>query len=173
LASAEVDCELVGTKCARKTQSNSGQWVGESVRRCDGGQRVSKGDRPNSMNKLAQRFQELEVYQASFRFQQEIFEASKQWPLEERYALTDQVRRSSRSIGANIAEAWAKRRYPAHFVSKLTDSDGELQEARHWLSSAFACRYLSDKQHVDLVSQAEIVGKMLGTMIRDYETFTL
>jgi len=124
------------------------------------------------MSRLAQSFQELEVYRASFRFQQEIFEASKRWPDEERYALTDQIRRSSRSIGANIAEAWAKRRYPAHFLSKLTDSDGELQETRHWLTSAQACGYLSEDQHAELVNQADIVGKQLGSMIRDHNTFT-
>src|SRR5438552_3876659 len=98
------------------------------------------------MSKLAQSFQDLEVYQEAFRFQQEIFKVSKAWPMEERFALIDQIRRSSRSIGANLAEAWAKRRYPAHFLSKLTDSDGELQETFHWLSSAAACGYLTNRE---------------------------
>ena len=76
-------------------------------------------------------FRELRVYQEACELDFAIFRVTKGFPKEELYSLTDQVRRSSRSIGANIAEAWAKRRYPAHFVSKLTDSDGELQETRH------------------------------------------
>lgn len=83
------------------------------------------------MTKLAQSFREMEVYQEAFRLQQEIFEITKRLPVEERYSLTDQICRSSRSIGANLAESWAKRRYPAHFLSKLTDADGELQETFH------------------------------------------
>ncbi len=76
----------------------------------------STNDEGESMSKLAQTFQDLEVYQEAFRLQQEIFTMSKRLPAEERFSLTDQIRRSSRSIGANIAEAWAKRRYPAHFL---------------------------------------------------------
>jgi four helix bundle protein len=87
-------------------------------------------------------FIDLEVYRSGFVLQQAIFEASKKWPRNEDYSLTDQIRRSSRSVGANIAEAWAKRRYPAHFLSKLTDSDGELQETLHWLLTARDSGYL-------------------------------
>src|SRR6266498_1792177 len=86
------------------------------------------------MNKVDS-FKELEVYQLAFKVQQEIFLATQHWPSKEDYSLTDQIRRSSRSIGANLAESWAKRRYPAHFLSKLTDADGELQETFHWISS--------------------------------------
>ncbi len=93
------------------------------------------------MNKVNS-VRELDVYQSAFSLQQEIFAVSKAFPREETYSLTDQIRRSSRSIGANLSEAWAKRRYPAHFLSKLTDADGELQETLHWLSSAEACEYL-------------------------------
>src|SRR5437870_11170072 len=85
------------------------------------------------MSKLVQSFQDLDVYRGAFKLQQKLFAASKRWPDTEKFALTDQIRGSSRSIEANIAEAWAKRRYPAHFLSKLTDSDGELQETVHWL----------------------------------------
>jgi four helix bundle protein len=95
-------------------------------------------------------FRELRVYQQAFDLQQEIFRLSKRWPTEEKYALTDQVRRSSRSIGANVAESWAKRSYPAHFVSKLTDADGELQETDHWFATALACEYLDTPQHSEL-----------------------
>jgi len=101
-----------------------------------------------------------------------VFEETKRWPREEKYALIDQIRRSSRSIGANIAEAWAKRRYPAHFVSKLTDADGELQETRHWLGRALQYGY-ADKVKTDgMENQCATIGKMLGNMIKKPETFT-
>ncbi len=123
------------------------------------------------MSKLAQGFQELELYQESFRFQQEIFRMSKQLPAEERFSLTDQIRRSSRSIGANIAESWAKRRYPAHFLSKLTDADGELQETCHWIRSAVACGYWSEHDAKKLADHASVVGRLLGSTINNYESF--
>jgi four helix bundle protein len=113
----------------------------------------------------------LEVYKASFALQQLIFELSRKRPPEERYSLTDQIRRASRSIGASIAEAWAKRRYPAHFLSKLTDSDGELQETLHWLDSAKACGYLTPAHAEELQQLASKVGRQLGSMINRRETF--
>jgi four helix bundle protein len=88
-------------------------------------------------------FRELRVYKAATELQQAVFQMSKTWPHEEKFSLTDQVRRSSRAVGANIAESWAKRNYPSHFVSKLTDADGELQETAHWLSTALACKYIA------------------------------
>ena len=124
-------------------------------------------------SKLVKAYRELDVYKVSFRFQQAVFQLSKAFPKDEIYSLTDQVRRSSRSIGANIAESWAKRRYPAHFVSKLTDSDGELQETTHWLRTAFACEYISETQCSDLIHQAEEIGKMLGSMIANHQLFCL
>ncbi len=87
--------------------------------------------------------------------------------------MTDQVRRSSRSVGANLAEAWSKRRYPAHFLSKLSDSDGELQETFHWLESALLCGYLASDSHAALCELARSVGAMLGSMIRSYDSFCL
>jgi four helix bundle protein len=114
---------------------------------------------------------ELEVYQAAFSLQQDIFRASKAFPKEEMYSLTDQIRRASRSIGANLSEAWSKRRYPAHFLSKLTDSDGELQETHHWLDTAEACGYLGIDDLTNLREQAEAVGRQLGTMIIKHESF--
>lgn len=114
---------------------------------------------------------DLEVYKAAFGLQQEIFEVSRGFPREETYSLVDQVRRSSRSIGANLSEAWAKRRYPAHFLSKLTDADGELQETLHWLDSAEACRYLDPEQATRLREVAAKVGRQLGAMINRHETF--
>jgi four helix bundle protein len=89
----------------------------------------------------------------------------------EDYSLTDQIRRSSRSIGANIAESWAKRRYPAHFLSKLTDADGELQETLHWLKTAKACEYVSAADHERLIPQLQQIGRLLGSMINRHESF--
>jgi four helix bundle protein len=91
------------------------------------------------MSERISSFKDLRVYKLAFDVQQGIFETSKRFPAEERYALTDQIRRASRSIGANLAEAWQKRRYVAHFVSKLTDADGEQAETQHWLDTAAAC----------------------------------
>lgn len=120
---------------------------------------------------LAEHFWELDVYEAAFDLQQKVFELTRNWPAEERYALTDQVRRSSRSIGACISEAWAKRRYSAHFISKLTDSDGELQETVHWLRSARACDYISDENYENLMRQTAVVGGKLKNTIAKADSF--
>ena len=116
-------------------------------------------------------FRELRVYQEMFALQQDIFTASRNWPREEQFALTDQIRRSSRAMGANVGEAWAKRRYPAHFLSKLTDADGEVQETSHWLATAFACGYLTASSHEMFGARLESIGKMLGKMMSKPETF--
>ena len=113
----------------------------------------------------AEHFRDLAVYQRAFTLQQAIFDLSKTFPVEEKYSLTDQIRRSSRSVGANIAEAWSKRRYPAHFVSKLSDSDGELAETIHWLDSALACGYLSAEVHGTLIEDGQCIGSMIGKMM--------
>ncbi len=118
-------------------------------------------------------FRDLEAYQLAFEFQQLVFDVSRKWPREETYALTDQVRRSSRSIGANLAEAWAKRRYPAHFLAKLTDSDGELQESSHWISTAGECRYLTREHSDQLLGLCDSVGRKLGGLMIKYEKFCI
>ncbi len=123
------------------------------------------------MSERIESFRDLKVYKLSFELQQMIFEITKTFPLEERYSLIDQIRRSSRSIGANIAEAWQKRRYIAHFVSKLTDSDGELAETRHWIDTACACNYISNEKKAELLAKSEEIGKMLGGMINNPEKF--
>lgn len=123
------------------------------------------------MNKIISSFRELRVYKLAFDLQQEIFKASKRFPSEERYSLTDQIRRSSRSIGANIAEAWHKRRYVAHFVSKLTDADGEQAETQHWIVTAAACEYLTPADRDRLLDQCYHIGAMLGRMIGAPEKF--
>jgi four helix bundle protein len=102
---------------------------------------------------------ELDVHQAAFALQQAIIAITRKIPKVETYSLTDQVRRSSRSVGANLSEAWAKRRYPAHSLSKLTDADGELQETLHWLSSAEACEHVGIEQSSNLQNQAAVVGR--------------
>ena len=107
-------------------------------------------------------FRDLRVYQEAFDLQQVIFQISKTWPREEKYSLTDQIRRSARSIGANVAESWAKRKYPSHFVSKLTDADGELQETSHWLATALACAYITKNQFAELQTRIGCIGKMMS-----------
>jgi four helix bundle protein len=116
-------------------------------------------------------FRDLKVYRAAFSLQQEIFEVTKTFSKEERYSLTDQIRRASRAIGANLAEAWQKRRYPSHFVSKLTDSDAEQAETQHWLDTAFECQYLDQDKHRKLLDQCQEIGRMLGSMMANPAPF--
>ena len=110
-------------------------------------------------------FTELEVYQRAFDSAAQIFVLTKQFPVEERYALTDQVRRSSRSVCANIAEAWRKRRYPASFVSKLSDADAEAAETQVWLTIAFQCGYLKPEAHNELLDRYRHICAQLTRMI--------
>ena len=119
------------------------------------------------MKHVVTSFEQLEVYKLCCDLDLAIFHATKTWPKEEMYSLTDQIRRSSRSIEANIAEAWAKRRYPAHFTSKLTDADGELQETKHWVSRARAYNYLSESDAEKFIRQAQTIGGKLGRMLAD------
>jgi len=111
-------------------------------------------------------FENLDVYQFALELQQDVFERTKTFPKDETYSLTDQIRRSSRSVGANICEAWSKRRYPAHFISKLSDSDGEQNETRHWLKSAQLCGYISDADFRELTAKCKEVGRKLGNMMK-------
>jgi four helix bundle protein len=113
----------------------------------------------------AESFRDLVVYQKSRTVSRRFFELSKSFPKEERFSLTDQGRRSSRSIGAQIAEAWAKRRYEKHFVSKLTDADGEQQETQHWVDTALDCGYLTQQIRDELTNELDSVGRMLQSMI--------
>jgi four helix bundle protein len=112
-------------------------------------------------------FRDLNVYRLAVELQQEILELTKKFPKEELYSLTDQIRRSSRSIGANIAESWQKRRYPAHFVSKLSDADGEQAETQHWLDTSVKCRYISKSEHDTLSEKCRTIGRMLGRMMAE------
>ncbi|MHC4116106.1 MAG: four helix bundle protein [Planctomycetota bacterium] len=112
-------------------------------------------------------FRDLNVYKLAVEVQQEVFELTRKFPKEELYSLTDQIRRSSRSIGANIAESWQKRRYPAHFVSKLSDADGEQAETQHWLDTCAKCGYTSGSKHKTLVEKCRKTGGMLGKMMAE------
>ncbi len=113
----------------------------------------------------ANSFRDLVVYQKARNVSRRFFELSKAFPLEERFSLTDQGRRSSRSIGAQIAEAWAKRAYEKHFTSKLTDADGEQQETQHWIDTALDCGYLPPSIRDEVVADLESIGRMLNAMM--------
>jgi len=116
---------------------------------------------------------ELEVYQLAYDLSMRIFKLSLSFPLEERYALTSQIRRSSRSVSMNLREAWAKRRYEAHFISKLTDCDGENSETDTSLDYALDCQYIDKTQHTELVEMNRSIGRMLGSMLRNPTPFLL
>src|SRR2546423_15590774 len=116
---------------------------------------------------------DLDVYKLAHEFAMEIFEITKRFPAEEKYALTSQIRRSSRSVCLNLREAWAKRRYAAHFVSKLTDCDGENGETDSSLDFARQCGYLSPAQHVELASISAEIGKMLSGMMKKAASFAV
>ena len=119
----------------------------------------------------AKSFRDLEVYHKARSVSRTIFEISKDFPKEETYSLTDQMRRASRSIGAQIAEAWAKRRYKRHFVSKLTDADAEQMETQHWIDEAATCKYLDRKQAEQLAGELMQIGRMLNSMINKATLF--
>ncbi len=114
---------------------------------------------------------DLDVYQKAYALSMEIFRLSKQWPSDERYSLTDQIRRSSRSVRANLREAWAKRRYGAHFLSKFSDCDGENGEADTWLDYARDCGYISTEVHASLAAECASVGAMLRAIIKNPTPF--
>jgi len=116
---------------------------------------------------------ELIVYQRAYELAMLIFKISKRFPGEERFALTSQMRRSSRSVCTNLREAWAKRRYCAHFVSKPTDSDGENSETDTSLDFAKDCEYISPAEHLELTQKCTEIGKMLGSMIHNPDPFLL
>ncbi|HJS24559.1 MAG TPA: four helix bundle protein [Pyrinomonadaceae bacterium] len=110
-------------------------------------------------------YKELRVYQAAMDAAMKIFELSKRFPVEEKYSLTDQMRRSSRSVCTNIGEAWRKRRYPAHFVSKMSDSEGEAEETRVWIEIAERCNYLTSSEASTLDHTYDRILAQLVTMI--------
>ncbi len=114
---------------------------------------------------------ELSVYKSAYKLAMDIFEMTKAFPSDEIYALTSQIRRSSRSVCLNLREAWAKRRYEAHFLSKLTDCDGENSETDSSLDFAKDCGYLSAQKHQQLTSACAEIGRMLGAMMKKSGSF--
>jgi four helix bundle protein len=116
---------------------------------------------------------DLNVYKRAYEMAMLVFSLTKRFPVEERYALTSQIRRSSRSICLNLREAWAKRRYPAAFVAKLTDCDGENSETDSSLDFAHDCGYISAVEHEELAGMVTEIGKMFGSMIQRPEKFLL
>jgi four helix bundle protein len=119
------------------------------------------------------RHTELEVFKKSFAAAMEIFRESRAFPKEERYSLIDQIRRSSRSVSANITEAWRKRRYPAAFVAKLSDAEGEAAETQTWLQFAVECGYLDPEKAKFLYSEYDAILGMLVRMISDPASWTI
>jgi four helix bundle protein len=113
----------------------------------------------------------LRVFQLSYKLAMEIFEISRTFPSNERYALTDQIRRSSRSVPANIAEGYRKRQYPRAFVNKMSDADGETGETQVWLDFSKDCRYINSQTHERLTLEYKEVGSMLGHMIQNPNKF--
>jgi len=111
------------------------------------------------------KFQDLLAYQKSIDLAMNIFEISKKFPKEEVYSLTDQVRRSSISVTANLVEAYRKRTYPKHFRSKLTDCDAENAETQVWIEFAYRCNYINENLYQELLNQSEEVGKLINYMI--------
>ena len=112
-------------------------------------------------------FKKLIAYQKSFDLAMSIFEVSKSFPKEETYSLTDQIIRSSHSVHANIAESYRKRKYPKHFISKLTDADGENSETNTWLDFALASNYINKDEYIKFVSETTEIGKLINYMINN------
>jgi len=119
----------------------------------------------------AMSFRELIVYQKSAEIAGRVYEISKRFPKDEKFALTDQIRRASRSIGAQVAEAWGKRRYERHFLSKLTDADAEQLETQHWIDVSFSCGYLSRTDAAHILERLQEIGKMLNSMMNKSRQF--
>lgn len=124
-------------------------------------------------DKRIRRHTELEVYKRAFSVAMRIFEVSKSFPAEEKYSLTDQIRRASRSVCANIAEGWRKRRYPAAMVSKLSDSDAEAAETQVWIQFAVECKYFDRDTGSDLYKEYDAILGMLVRMINDPDKWAL
>ncbi len=116
-------------------------------------------------------YKDLLAYQKAFQLAMEIFELSKSFPIEEKYSLTDQIRRSSRSVCANIAESYRKRRYVNHFISKLTDSDAENSETNVWLDFSLECNYIPKEIHQILNQKTIEIGKLINFMINNPNKF--
>ena len=116
---------------------------------------------------------ELKVFQLSFESAMEIFEITKTFPKEEKYSLVDQIRRSSRSVSANISEAWRKRKYPKSFIAKLSDYEGEGAETQVWLDYSLACKYIDENTYNRLFDKYDHIISMLVKMMHHSENWTI
>lgn len=116
-------------------------------------------------------YRKLLAFKKAFDLAMEIFEITKKFPSEERYSLTDQFRRSSRSVCTNIAEAYKRRRYKDYFISKLNDSETENTETQVWIDFSLACNYISKEQHDDLTIKNDEIGKLIWYMINNPDKF--
>lgn len=116
-------------------------------------------------------FKDLIAYQKSFQLAMEIFEIVKSFPKEEKYSLISQIVRSSRSVCANVAEAYRKRKYVAHFISKLTDADMENSETQVWLDFSVACKYINEEKYKELLFKSSEVGKLLQHIMNNPEKY--
>ena len=119
----------------------------------------------------AKNFKETKVYKLAYEQAMEIFRISKSFPIEEKYSLTDQIRRASRSVCTNIGEAYRKKRYPAHFVLKITDSDSENSETNIWLDFSKDCCYITDELYSGVIVRNEEIGRLLNHMINNPDKY--
>ncbi|MDG1276043.1 MAG: four helix bundle protein [Algoriphagus sp.] len=116
-------------------------------------------------------FKDLLAFKKGFQLAMKIYEASKSFPTEEKYSLIDQIRRSSRSTCANIGEGYRKRKYPAHFISKLSDADMENTETQVWIEFSFSCGYISESIKTEWDRDSIEIGKLIGYMMANPEKF--
>lgn len=134
---------------------------------------MSEGEHNPRRRKVVRRHTDLEVFERAFAAAMRVFAVSKTFPAAERYALTDQMRRASRSVAANLAEGWRKRRHPAAFVAKLGDAEGEVAETQVWIQFAVSCGYLAPEAARPLYAGYEEIIGMLVRMITRPEDWTL
>ena len=134
---------------------------------------LSKGDFLilNSNDMAVATFRDLTVYKKGFALAMEIFEMSKRFPSDEKFSLTDQIRRSSRSVCSNSAEAFRKRQYPAHFLAKASDADTENTETQVWLDFSLKCKYITQEEWHNLTAKSEEVGRLIHHMITNPEKY--
>jgi four helix bundle protein len=119
----------------------------------------------------AKTYKETKVYKLAFVQAMDVFQTSKSFPKEETFSLTDQIRRSSRSVCANIAEAYRKKRYPAHFISKTSDADTENSETSVWIDFSLACKYIASEEFDSMISRNEEIGKLLNHMLNNPDKY--
>ena len=172
------DCQIVELEVGSRKSEVRGQRSEVRGRKPEA-RRSHKSDprcdtmRSQSNDKRVNSAKDLDVYRLGYELAMEIFELSKHFPPEEGFALTTQIRRSSRSVCLNLREAWAKRRYEAHFISKLTDCDGENSETDSSLDFARDCEYISTDKHQVLTGKCAEIGRMLGQMMKKSQSFLI